>query len=182
MRCHLFPCVLPLFSLSPGWICLCAITLPLRVHLGWFIGEHSVYYPSFDFSCVSCASVALILASSLLLHGKYCGLRVYLVAKHLQDHCCCGVRPLLARIVCSTAFTSSSRISEGTLPLSLDNRPQVFQVSSLVMIFTLKSAALALRESLVTGAWYPISKCGDNDIFPLSSWFPLALLYPPLLL
>lgn len=45
-----------------------------------------------------------------------------------------------------------------------------FQVSSLVMIFSLRSAALLLSKSVlglvVTGALYPISECSDDDISP----------------
>lgn len=45
-----------------------------------------------------------------------------------------------------------------------------FQVSSLVMIFSLRSAALLLSKSVlglvVIGALYPISECGDDDISP----------------
>jgi len=81
--------------------------------------------------------VALILTSNLRLHGGYCPLLLlHLLAKYLKDHCSYGLHQLIG--LCDGPFTSCSRLSEGTLYLSLGKGPRRLQVSRLSVIFHLR--------------------------------------------
>ena len=107
--------------------------------------------------------MVLILASSLIFQML---ILLFFLIVYIISVCIRSLVLVMAEvgIVSNAAFTSSSRLLEGT-SLGLSNQTRGFQMSILFIIINLRSSALtlSLHGLVVTRAWYPISDVGDDD-------------------